>query len=100
MPQIQLVGGELDGLTVPLPAVQARPDIYYAVPLVDEALVRATKGTKARAAMRRKLGTLAYVYDKTMRQEKVGWEYQYLRCPEQDRVAFTDDAAQDAPDGR
>ena len=97
MPQIQLVGGELDGLTIPLAAVQARPDIYYAVPLVDEALVRATKGTKARANMRRRLGVLAYVYDSTIRKERVGWEYQYLRTPEQDRVATIDDAIQDAP---
>lgn len=96
MPQIQLIGGELDGLTLALPAVQARPDVYYAVPLCDEALVRATKGTKARAAMRRKLGVLAYVYDKTVRKDRVGWEYQYIRRPEQDKVAFTDDAAQDA----
>jgi hypothetical protein len=96
MPQIQLVGGELDGLTLLLPAVQARPDVYYAVPLVDEVLVRATKGTKARAAMRRKLGVLAYAYDKTVRKEKVGWEYQYVRSPEQDKVAFPDDAARDA----
>lgn len=96
MPQIQLVGGELDGLTLPLPAVQARPDVYYAVPLVDEVLVRATKGTKARAAMRRKLGILAYVYDKTVRRDKVGWEYQYLRCPEQDKIVAPDDAARDA----
>jgi hypothetical protein len=95
MPQIQLVGGELDGLTLLLPAVQVRPDVYYAVPLVDEVLVRATKGTKARAAMRRKLGVLAYAYDKTVRREKVGWEYQYVRCPEQDKVAFPDDAARD-----
>lgn len=96
MPQIHLVGGELDGLEMPLPAVQARPDVYYAVPLLDEPLVRGTKGTKARAAMRRKLGTLAYVYDKTVRREKVGWEYQYLRCPEQDRTAIPDETAQDA----
>lgn len=100
MPQIQLIGGELDGLTVLLPAVQARPDVYFAVPLVDEALVRATKGTKARAAMRRKLGVLAYTYEKTVRKDKVGWEYQYQRSPELDRVAFPDDASQDAADGR
>ena len=45
--------------------------------------------------MRRKLGVLAYAYDKTVRREKVGWEYQYVRCPEQDKVAFPDDAARD-----
>lgn len=97
MPQIQLIGGEMDGLTMPIQSVQARPDIYYAVPLVDEVLVRATKGTKARAALRRKLGVLAYVYDKTVRKERIGWEYQYLRVPDRDKVTKPDDAAQEAP---
>jgi hypothetical protein len=96
MPQIQLIGGELDGLTLPIPSVQARPEIYYAVPLIDEPVVRATKGTKARAAVRRKLGVLAYVYDKTVRKDQVGWEYQYLRRPDQDKAVPLDGAAQDA----
>lgn len=96
MPQIQLIGGELDGLTLSISSVQARPDVYFAVPLIDEPVVRATKGTKARAAMRNKLGILAYVYDKTVRKDKVGWEYQYLRCPSRDKVVPLDDAAQDA----
>lgn len=96
MPQIQLIGGELDGLELAIPSVQARPEIYYAVPLVDEPLVRATKGTKARAAIRRRLGILAYVYERTVRKDRVGWEYQYLRCPDQDKVAIVDDAAHDA----
>lgn len=96
MPQIQLIGGELDGLELPIPSVTPRPDVYYAVPLVDEPLVRETKGSKARAAMRRKLAVLAYVYDRTVRKDKVGWEYQYMRAPEHDKVAPCDDAAQDA----
>ena len=66
------------------------------MPLFDEAVVRATKGSKARAALRRKLGILAYTYDSTVRKEKVGWEYQYVRCPERDRAAavniFQDDS--------
>lgn len=95
MPQIQLVGGELDGMEMSIASVTPRPDIYYAVPLLDEAVVRATKGSKARASLRRKLGVLAYAYNKTVRKEKVGWEYQYVRCPERDRAAsvgiFEDD---------
>ena len=96
MPQIQLIGGELDGLELPIPSITPRPDMYYAVPLTDEPLVRSTKGTKARAALRRKLGTLAYAYNKTVQKDRVGWEYQYVRCPEQDKTAPCDDAAQDA----
>lgn len=96
MPQIQLIGGELDGLTLPIQSVQPRPEVYYAVPLADEPLVRATKGTKARAAMRRKLGILAYAYDKTVRKDQVAWEYQYRRTPERDRAAPCDDAAQES----
>lgn len=97
MPQIQLIGGEMDGLTLPIQSVQPRPEVYYAVPLADEAMVRATKGAKARAALRRKLGILAYVYDKTVRKDNVAWEYQYLRRPDRDKVPSTDDAAQEAP---
>ena len=96
MPQIQLIGGELDGLEMPIPSVTPRPDMYYAVSLADAALVQGTKGTKARAAMRSRLGTLAYAYNKTVRKDRVGWEYQYVRCPERDKVAPCDDAAQDA----
>lgn len=86
MPQIQLIGGELDGMELTIASVTPRPDIYYAVPLVDEVVVRATKGSKARASLRRKLGVLAYAYNKTVRKEKVGWEYQYVRCPEKDKA--------------
>lgn len=97
MPQIQLIGGELDGLELTIPSMQTRPDIYYAVPLIDEPLVRATKGTKAKAALRRKLSVLAYTYNRTVRKDRVGWEYQYLRCPQKDRTAPPADATQDAP---
>jgi hypothetical protein len=98
MPQIQLIGGELDGMELAIASVHPRPDIYYAVPLLDEAVVRATKGSKARATLRRKLGILAYTYDCTVRKEKVGWEYQYVRCPEKDRAAVVD-LFQDGIDG-
>jgi hypothetical protein len=99
MPQIQLVGGELDGMELSIASVTPRPDIYYAVPLLDEAVVRATKGSKARATLRRKLGILAYVYDSTVRKEKVGWEYQYIRCPDKDRAAPLDIFDEDASEG-
>jgi len=97
VPQIQLIGGELDGLLMSIASVTPRPDMYYAVPLLDESLVRETKGAKARAAMRQKLGTLAYAYNRTVRKDCVGVEYQYFRCPEQDKVAPVD-AAQDGND--
>jgi len=44
------------------------------------------RGAKAKLAMREKLATLAYVYDKTVRKDRVGWEYQYVRCAEKDKT--------------
>ena len=99
MPQIQLINGELDGLLMSISSVTPRPDMYYAVPLLDEPPVRETKGTKARAAIRQKLGTLAYAYNRTVRKDIVGVEYQYVRCPEQDKIAPVD-AAQDGNDAK
>ncbi len=87
MPQIQLIGGELDGWTTSVPSVNNRPDVYFAVPLQDEGQVKATKGAKCRAALRTKLATLAYSYIKTIRKDKVGWEYQYVRTPERDKAS-------------
>lgn len=85
MPQIQLVGGEKDGLIITLPSIVTRPDVYYAVPNSDDEKVRYTKGAKARTALREKLAVLAYVYEKTVKMDKVGWEYRYRRDPARDK---------------
>jgi hypothetical protein len=86
MPQIQLFMGEKDGFIITIPAVVTRPEVYYATPSECDEQIRAVKGPKARMAVREKLATLAYVFDKTVRKEKVGWEHQFVRCPEQDKV--------------
>lgn len=85
MPQIQLVGGELDGMEIPISSAKSRPDIYYGVPLKDEVRVRKTKGTRARDEIRSRLAVLAYTYGRTVRRDRVGWEYLYLRTPECDK---------------
>jgi hypothetical protein len=87
MPAIQLVGGECDGLTQSISSVTTRPNIYWAVPLTEDERVRSTKGAKARATLREQVATLAYSYFKTVRKEKVGWEYIYIRTPELDKDA-------------
>lgn len=89
MPGIQLFGGEQDGYQAPISSTTGRPDIYYAVPLIHEDLVKATKGVKARNAVRENLATLAYVYEKARRRDKVGWEYVYVRAPELDKEPVT-----------
>lgn len=89
MPNIQLQGGEQDGYQSPINSVTTRPNIFYAVPLIHEDLVKATKGVKARTALREKLATLAYAYEKTVRKDKVGWEYVYVRAPELDKEPAT-----------
>lgn len=95
VPQIQLMGGEKDGFTITIPAVTNRPEIYFATPNECDEQIRAVKGPKARMAVREKLSTLAYVYNKTVRKEKVGWEYQFVRCPERDKGAEPDPAPSD-----
>ena len=94
MPQIQLIGGELDGMEIPISSAQARPDVYYAIPLTDEPKVRKIKGVKARNEVRSRLAILAYTFDATVRRDRIGWEYRYLRTPEHDKEPVAPDADQ------
>ena len=96
MPQIQLIGGELDGMEISISSAQARPDIYYAVPLKDEPQVRQTKGAKARGEIRSRLAVLAYSFDRTVRRDRVGWEYCYVRDPERDKDPVSPDSTDQA----
>lgn len=87
MPQIQLMRGEQDGRTLPIDSVQNRPDIFYAVSLADEEQVNGAKTTKGKAVLRAQLSKLAYVLEKSVfLGGKIGWEYQYVRDPDKDKV--------------
>ena len=99
MPQIQLIGGELDGMEISISSAQARPDIYYAVPLKDEPRVRQTKGAKARGEVRSRLAVLAYTFDRTVRRDRIGWEYCYVRDPEYDKKPVVSDGNADQATG-
>lgn len=66
MPKMILFGGEKDGhgqdgeLTV---SAKDRPDVFYAVPNLDEEKVTKTKGKDAKLVVRDKLACLAYEFD-------------------------------------
>jgi|GEM_PF-5976575 len=82
--QLQLFGGEADGLVVPLDGV-ARPDVYYAVPLFDAPLIGAEPTQRGKQVLMRKLGVLAYRFS-TAVPKATGLEFRYLRAPELDKV--------------
>lgn len=84
MPEIQLMGGEQDGHTVTIPSISDCPEIFYAVPLADLEKIRATEGTTQRLAIREKLATLAYRFD---RIHVTGDDatLRYSRAPERDK---------------
>lgn len=94
MPQIQLMGGERDGTVLKLSAKVGRPDVYYAIPNADEALIKDAKEAAAKVEMRQKLSRIAYRFEKAVTKSGIGVEYQYVRCPEMDK----DDPADEAVD--
>jgi hypothetical protein len=84
MPQIVLFGGECDGHTVPNCGVD-RPDVFYAVPLVEEPKVKAIRGKVKRKELQEKLGRLAYKFHRVVSKQGIGLEFQYERAPELDK---------------
>jgi hypothetical protein len=66
MPKMVLVGGEKDGLgqdgELSLSA-KDRPNVFYAVPNVDDEKIRNAKGNQYKHELRDKLAVLAYQYD-------------------------------------
>ena len=85
MPQIQLFYGERDGTVLKLSAKVGRPDVYYAIPNADEALIKDTQDATAKVEMRQKLSRIAYKFHKAVTKSGIGVEYQYTRCPEMDK---------------
>lgn len=57
-----LFGGEKDGLEIPITPT-ARPDVYYAVPNLDDEKIKRCRGEKAKAELKAKLSILAYRFD-------------------------------------
>lgn len=92
MPTIQLFGGERDGTVLKLSAKVGRPDVYYAIPNADEALIKDTAEAAAKVEMRQKLSRIAYRFEKAVTKSSVGVEYQYIRCPEMDKADPPDEA--------
>jgi hypothetical protein len=80
------MGGECDGHTVMI-SHGDRPEVFYAVPLLDNEKIRATKGKEAKLAVRDRLAILAYEYrdDGEHRTEDGSLEFRYYRCPEKDK---------------
>lgn len=83
MAKMQLFGGEMDGYEVKNLAVASRPDVFYAVPRLDEDKIKATTGPRAKQEMRAKLAILAYKFDP---DRSTANHFKMTRCPELDRV--------------
>jgi hypothetical protein len=66
MAKMILVGGEKDGhglngeLTI---SPKDRPDVFYAVPNLDEDKIKKTRGNQAKIALHDQLAVLAYEFD-------------------------------------
>lgn len=80
--KIVLMGGEKDGLEVLITG--RRPDVFYAVPNLDDEKVRKVKGERARAELREKLATLAYSFSTQDQSSKT--RIRMYRDPARDRV--------------
>lgn len=85
MPHIHLVGGEQDGQLVPNANAKTRPDVYFAVPLADDAKLKSAEGQRKKNELRKRLGVLAYKFDKEVVKEGIGTEYVYVRAPQLDK---------------
>jgi len=76
------MGGEKDGLEVPISG--SRPDVFYAVPNLDDEKIRKIKGDRAKAELREKFAILAYSFrpdDQSSRSR-----IKMYRDPKRDRV--------------
>jgi hypothetical protein len=85
VPVIHLYGGECDGYRQKV-RFTTRPEVFYAVPLLDMERIRKTvKPTVARETAIEEARRLAYTFKKI----QVGGddvEYRYERAPDQDKL--------------
>lgn len=82
MSMMELMGGEKDGYSVKMSA-SSRPDVFYAVPNLDEGKIRSTKGNTAKSEMRDRLAVLAYRFNEETSTSDC---FRMDRCPELDKV--------------
>ena len=83
---LHLFGGECDGHVVTVSKAD-RPDVFYAVPLLDNDKIRLAKSKEAKLAVRDRLAVLAYEYDgEEHKTEDGAAEYRYQRCPARDKA--------------
>lgn len=85
MAKMQLMGGEKDGWSDNV-SPDFRPDVHFAVPNLDEDLIKKAHGTNAKQELRDRLATLAYKYDA---DKSTANHFRMMRCPELDRVRQT-----------
>lgn len=85
MAKMQLFGGEKDGWDTTI-SPSSRPDVYYAVPNLDEDLVKKVRKAEAKQELREKLAVLAYKFDPDTSSTN---HFKMVRCPELDRVSQT-----------
>lgn len=78
-----LLMGEKDGDSLELPPTDV-PQIFYAVPNLDDQKIADTKGNDAKIELRDKLAVLAYKYDPVRSNPDV---FVMVRTPELDKVS-------------
>jgi len=88
MAVLHLFGGECDGHVIMI-GKNDRPEILYAVPLLDNEKIREAKSKEEKLAARDRLATLAYelVDDGERRTVEGALEFRYQRCPEKDKAS-------------
>jgi hypothetical protein len=86
MPKLMLMGGEKDGLEIAIRVAADRPDIFYAVPNVDDEKIRKIKGTTNKLELRDKLAILAYEFDPEASDDET---FRMKRTPDKDKVRST-----------
>lgn len=86
MPWLVLYNGEADGYRQKVSFLE-RPDIYYAVPLLDMEDIKTIKDDKARDAAFKSRGRLAYTY----------WEMKAVEDEVEYRYKRTEDKSLDLP---
>jgi hypothetical protein len=80
--KVVLEGGEKDGLELELSHSDV-PQIYYAVPNLDDDKIKNTKGNDTKRELRDKLAVLAYKYDPLSSGPGI---YRMIRAPHLDKV--------------
>lgn len=85
MPKLQLFGGEKDGWDSTV-SIDGRPEVFYAVPNLDEDRIKKTRGTQAKQELRDKLAVLAYKFDPDISSAN---HFKMRRAPELDKVRQT-----------